>query len=185
MPNLYDIPLTNLQGQPMTLSTFKGKVLLVVNVASKCGFTPQYTGLEALYQQYKDRGFAILGFPANDFAGQEPGTDAEIASFCSRDYPVSFPMFSKIVVAGPEKHPLYAELTTAEPTRIAHNNELQTHLSEYAAEHGFPAPNALPEVLWNFEKFVIDREGKVIARFNPDVRPDDPQLLATLEAALG
>lgn len=185
MANPLDIPLQTIQGQPAHLSDYRGKVLLVVNVASKCGFTPQYTALEQLYQQNKDRGLAVLGFPANDFAGQEPGTDAEIAQFCSTEYPVSFPLFSKIEVTGAHKHPLFAELIAEQPTRTANNDELRTHLAEYAAENGFPPPNALPEVLWNFEKFVVDREGNVIGRFNSDITPDDPKLRATLEQALG
>lgn len=182
--SLLDTPLETIAGRPTSLSDYRGKVLLVVNVASKCGFTPQYTGLEALYKGFKDRGLVVLGFPANDFAGQEPGTNAEIAQFCSTEYPVSFPLFAKTTVTGPDKSPLYAQLIQAQPQRIANNDELHTHLSEYAAEHGFPAPNALPELLWNFEKFLIDRDGQVIARFNPDITPDDPKLIEAIEAAL-
>ena len=184
MANLLSLPITTLQGQPQTLSTYAGKVLLIVNVASKCGFTPQYTGLEKLYSQFKDRGFEILGFPANDFGNQEPGTDQEIATFCSTEYPVSFPLFSKITVTGPEKNPLYAELIQQQPERLAHNDELRQHLAEYASANNFPGPNQLPEVLWNFEKFLVDRSGNVIARFNSDITPDDPQLVEAIEAAL-
>ncbi len=185
MPNsLYEVPLQTIAGQPTTLSDYQGNVLLLVNVASKCGFTPQYTGLESLYQRFKDRGLVVLGFPANDFAGQEPGTNAEIAQFCSVEYPVTFPLFAKTTVTGPDKNPLYAQLITAQPQRITNNDELHTHLSEYAAEHNFPAPNALPELLWNFEKFLVNREGQTIARFNPDITPDDPKLIETIEAAL-
>jgi len=184
MNSLFDAPVAALGGKPASLSDHKGKVLLFVNVASKCGFTPQYTGLETLYKRFKDRGFEVLGFPANDFANQEPGTDQEIATFCSTEYPVSFPLFSKITVTGPEKHPLYARLTAEEPQRFANNDDLHTHLSEYAAEHGFPPPNALPEVLWNFEKFLVDRNGNVVGRFNSDVAPDDPTLVAAIESAL-
>lgn len=151
MQNLYAIPLQTLAGEPAQLEQYKGKVLLIVNVASKCGFTPQYTALESLYQTQKERGLVVLGFPANDFGMQEPGTDAEIAQFCSLEYPVSFPLFSKIDVTGTGKHPLYAALTEAQPTRQATSDELHTHLSEFAAAHGFPPPNELPEVLWNFE----------------------------------
>lgn len=182
--SLYDIPLETIEGQPTTLSTYQGKVLLVVNVASKCGFTPQYTGLETLYRQYNAKGFEILGFPANDFAGQEPGSNAEIAQFCSTEYPVSFPLFSKVSVTGPQKHPLYAELISSRPERTRNNDELLTHLSEYAAEHGFPAPNQLPELLWNFEKFLIDRNGNVVGRFNSDIAPEDPKLTQAIEAVL-
>jgi glutathione peroxidase len=182
--SLLSIPVQTIDGQDTSLSNLAGKVFLVVNVASKCGFTLQYTGLEQLYQQFKDRGLVILGFPANDFGAQEPGTNAEIAQFCSVDYPVSFPLFSKITVTGPEKHPLYAELTSAQPDRISKNDELISHLSEYAAGHGFPPPNKLPEVLWNFEKFLVDRDGNIIARFNPDIEPNDPLLIQAIEAAL-
>jgi glutathione peroxidase len=182
--SLLQTPVNTIDGQQTSLSGYQGKVLLVVNVASRCGFTPQYTGLEKLYEQFKDKGFVILGFPANDFGAQEPGTNAEIAQFCSVDYPVSFPLFSKITVTGAEKHPLYAQLTTLQPQRISKNDELVTHLSEFAAEHGFAPPNQLPEVLWNFEKFLIDRNGEVIARFNPDIEPNDPALISAIEAAL-
>ncbi len=184
MSTLFDIPLQTLQGEPATLSTYRGHVLLLVNVASKCGLTPQYTALEALYQRFKDRGLLVLGFPANDFAGQEPGTNQEIATFCSTEYPVTFPLFAKIPVTGPKKHPLYAALTAAQPQRLANNDDLHTHLAEYAAANGFPPPNELPELLWNFEKFVVNRNGEVIARFNPDVTPDDPKLLEAIEGAL-
>src|ERR1700722_14614596 len=115
MSTLATIPVTTIAGSPATLADYSGKALLIVNVASKCGLTPQYTALESLYQQYKDLGLVILGFPANDFAGQEPGTNEEIASFCSLEYPVTFPLFSKISVVGPDKHPLYKELTAAHP----------------------------------------------------------------------
>ncbi len=184
MANLYEIPLETLGGEPATLHRYQGQVLLLVNVASKCGFTPQYTGLEALYKQFGDRGLVVLGFPANDFAGQEPGSNAEIATFCSTEYPVSFPLFAKIAVTGPNKHPLYNELIAEKPQRIRNNDELHTHLSEYAAEHGFPPPNQLPELLWNFEKFLVGRHGEVVARFNPDIAPDDPKLIEAIEAAL-
>lgn len=184
MATLPQIPLTTLDGKPTTLAHFSGKVLLLVNVASRCGLTPQYTQLEALYQRFRSQGFAVLGFPANDFAGQEPGTNEEIARFCSTEYPVSFPMFSKITVTGPGKHPLYAELVAAQPERIATDDGLRTHLAEYAEAHGLPAPNALPELLWNFEKFLVDRRGAVIARFAPDLTPEDPRLVRAIEAAL-
>ena len=186
MPNhsLFEIQLTTLDGRPTSLDAFAGDVLLIVNVASKCGLTPQYTALEALYQRFKDRGFKVLGFPANDFAGQEPGTNEEIARFCSTEYPVTFPMFSKIVVTGPTKHPLYIELTSAQPERISNGDDLRTHLAEYAAEHGLPGPNDPPELLWNFEKFLLDRDGNVKARFAPDLTPDDPKLVHAIEQAL-
>ena len=184
MSTLSAVPITTLDGRPTTLSSFAGQVLLVVNVASRCGLTPQYTALEALYLRYKDRGFAILGFPANDFAGQEPGTDEEIATFCSTTYPVTFPMFSKIVATGDEKHPLYAALIAEQPKRQPFGGEIQQHLESYAAANGLPAPNAPPELLWNFEKFLIDREGRVLARYAPDVTPDHPVILEAIESAL-
>jgi glutathione peroxidase len=184
MSALFDTPLSTIGDQPTSLAQYAGNVLLVVNVASKCGLTPQYTALEALYQRFKERGFVILGFPANDFAGQEPGTNQEIARFCSTEYPVTFPLFSKIPVTGPGKHPLYAQLIQAQPRRIANGDDLRQHLAEYASEHNLPGPNELPELLWNFEKFLIDRQGNVIARFAPDLTPDDPKLVAAVESAL-
>jgi len=177
------IPLTTLSGTTTSLADYSGKVLLIVNVASRCGLTPQYTALETLYQTYKDRGFVILGFPANDFAGQEPGTNEEIATFCSRDYPVTFPLFEKITVVGPEKHPLYAALIAAAPDQVLHGG-LRENLTNYAASNGFPPPNQLPELLWNFEKFLIGKDGKVLARFAPDTPPDDPKIISALEQAL-
>jgi glutathione peroxidase len=183
MSDITSIPLTTITGSAATLADYSGNVLLIVNVASKCGLTPQYTALEALYQQYKDRGFVVLGFPANDFAGQEPGTDQEIAKFCSTDYPVTFPLFSKIAVTGPDKHPLYAGLTAAEPDHVVHG-PLRQKLADYAAKSGFPPPNPLPELLWNFEKFLVGRDGGVIARFAPDTPPNDPRILSAIEQAL-
>ena len=182
--SLREIPLQTLDDRTARLADYTGKVLLLVNVASKCGLTPQYTALEALYQRFKDAGFAVLGFPANDFAGQEPGSNAEIAKFCSTEYPVSFPLFSKISVTGPQKHPLYRELIASQPKRISNGDDLHEHLASYAAENGLPGPNELPELLWNFEKFLVSREGNVIARFAPDLTPDDPRLIAAIEAAL-
>ena len=183
MSTLATIPLTTISGSPATLADYAGHVLLIVNVASKCGLTPQYTALESLYQTYKDRGLVVLGFPANDFAGQEPGTDQEIAKFCSTDYPVTFPLFSKIPVTGPAKHPLYAALIAAAPEHIPHGL-WREKLTSYSAKNGFPPPSALPELLWNFEKFLVGRDGTVLARFAPDTPPDDPKIIAALEQAL-
>jgi len=183
MPKLTDIPLTTITGAPATLANYSGKVLLVVNVASKCGLTPQYTALEALYQQFKDRGFTVLSFPANDFAGQEPGTNEEIATFCSTEYPVTFPLFAKIPVTGPGKHPLYAALIEAKPEHVVFG-PWREGLTDYAAKNGFPPPNPLPELLWNFEKFLIGRDGTVLARFAPDMPPDDNRIIGVIEAAL-
>jgi glutathione peroxidase len=183
MSKLYEIPLTSISGAPASLADYAGDVLLIVNVASKCGLTPQYTALEALYQRYKDQGFVILGFPANDFAGQEPGSDAEIATFCSTEYPVTFPLFSKVAVTGADKHPLYAALIAAKPEHVVHG-PWREGLTEYAAKNGFPGPNPLPELLWNFEKFLVGRDGAVLARFAPDTPPDDPKITSAIEAAL-
>lgn len=184
MASLYEIPLTTLSDQPTTLASHRGQVLLIVNVASKCGFTPQYTGLESLYQRYKDRGVAVLGFPANDFASQEPGTNQEIASFCSIDYPVSFPIFAKLTATGPGKHPLYRELIAEHPNRDTNDDALREDLAGYLKSQNLPGPTNPPELLWNFEKFLIGRDGKVLARFASDVAPDDPRLLAAIDQAI-
>jgi glutathione peroxidase len=155
-------PLTGtvkkIDGKDVDLSAYKGKVVLIVNVASRCGYTGQYAGLEKLYTTYKDKGFVVLGFPANEFGGQEPGTDAEIATFCSSKYGVTFDMFSKIVVKGAGKAPLYKTLTESVDPK--------------------------GEVGWNFEKFLLGRDGAVIGRFKTRVSPDDPALIAAIEAAL-
>ena len=184
MASLYEIPLTTLSDQPISLAPHRGQVLLIVNVASKCGFTPQYTGLESLYQRYKDRGLVILGFPANDFAGQEPGSNQEIATFCSLDYPVTFPIFGKITVTGPNKHPLYRELIAERPDREFDDDALRADLAGFLKSQNLPGPNDPPELLWNFEKFLIGRDGNVIARFASDVAPDDPRLTSAIEQAL-
>lgn len=175
---LYAIPLKTLSGQATDLGQYRGQVLLIVNVASKCGLTPQYAGLETLFATYRSRGLQVLGFPCNDFAGQEPGSDAEIAGFCTSVYGVRFPMFSKIAVTGPEKHPLYAALIAAQP-ETEHRAGMETMLKG----HGI-TPTAAPEVLWNFEKFLVGRDGQVLRRFAPDTQPDAPELVAAIEAAL-
>lgn len=177
---IQDIPLKTISGGESSLAKYAGKVLLVVNVASKCGLTPQYEGLEALYERYKDRGFAVLGFPANDFGAQEPGTDEEIVEFCQSNYLIGFPMFSKISVAGDEKHPLYRELTAAAPPTQGDPEAFRERLRG----HGM-TPNPDPEVLWNFEKFLIARDGTIAARFAPTTAPDDPALVEAIEAELG
>ena len=155
-------------------------MLLVVNVASKCGLTPQYKGLEQLYETYAGRGFKVLGFPANDFGAQEPGSDEEIAEFCSSRFSVSFPMFSKISVVGAEQHPLYAALTSAAPRAEGDPDAFRSRLAGFGM-----TPNQDPDVLWNFEKFLVGRDGSVITRFAPTVAPDDPALLGAIERALG
>jgi glutathione peroxidase len=180
MASVYDVPVHTLSGAESSLAQFKGKVVLIVNVASKCGLTPQYEGLEKLYKQYKDRGFVIAGFPSNDFAGQEPGSAAEIESFCTLNYGVDFPMFEKIPVVGPQKHPLYAALISARPEATATGDApFADNLRKYGIN-----PNPAPEVLWNFEKFLLSRDGEVVARFAPDTKPDDPQLVKAIEAEL-
>lgn len=174
---LTDIPLKTIEGESTTLAAYAGKVLLVVNVASKCGLTPQYQGLEALYREKRGAGFEVLGFPANDFAGQEPGSDADIQQFCSLSYDVSFPLFSKIAVTGEAMHPLYVALTTAQPEATG-EGPMREKLRAYGT------PNPAPGVLWNFEKFLIDRHGHVVGRFAPDMRADDPRIRAAVEAVL-
>lgn len=173
-----DLPIKSINGENTSLKAYQGKVLLIVNVASKCGFTPQYEGLEALYEKYHDQGLEVLGFPANDFAGQEPGSDAEIQQFCSLTYSVKFPMFSKIVVTGPDKHPLYAGLTQAMP-----ETEGRDDVVTMLKGHGITATPA-PEVVWNFEKFLIGRDGKVLRRFAPGFAPDDATLVSAIEEVL-
>ena len=175
---LTDIPLKTIEGADATLADHAGKVLLVVNTASKCGLTPQYAGLEALYREKRDAGFEVLGFPANDFAGQEPGSEDEIQQFCSLTYDVSFPMFSKIAVTGDAIHPLYQALTTAQPEATG-EGPMREKLRGYGM-----TPNPAPGVLWNFEKFLINRHGQVVDRFSPDVPADDARLRAAGEAAL-
>jgi len=179
MTALTDISVNTITGQPSSLSDHAGKVLLVVNVASKCGLTPQYDGLEKLQADYGARGFSVMGFPANDFGAQEPGSNEEIAEFCRTSFSVSFPMHEKIVVTGPDKHPLYAALTQAAPEQQGDAEGFRERLRGYGM-----TPNAAPEVLWNFEKFVVGKDGKVAARFAPTTAPDDAALVATIEAEL-
>lgn len=175
---IYDIPVNRIDGQPDSLAPYRGQVLLVVNVASKCGLTPQYDALQKLHDEYRMQGFNVLGFPANDFRGQEPGTDAEIQAFCTGTYGVAFPMFSKIAVTGDNKHPLYRFLTDAMP-QVPGRDAMEARLRNHNIE-----PSAAPEVLWNFEKFLIGRDGRVVARFSPDTPPDAPEIKRAIEAAL-
>jgi glutathione peroxidase len=157
-PPYFSIPFQTITGEPKTLSDFHGQVLLLVNVASECGYTYQYEGLEKLYETYKDRGLVVIGFPANNFGAQEPGTNAEIATFCKTKYSVTFPMMSKISVKGDDIHPLYAYLRTQ--------------------------PDSTFDLSWNFNKFLIDRHGKVVARFNQKVKPEDSALVSPIEQLL-
>jgi glutathione peroxidase len=177
---ILDIPVRKINGADTTLGEFKGKVLLVVNVASKCGLTPQYEGLEKIYEQYKGQGLVVAGFPANDFKSQEPGTEEEIQAFCSTNYGVTFPMFSKITVVGPAKHPLYAALIAAKPTAVDLSEvTFRVKMKGYGIE-----TNPEPELIWNFEKFLVSRSGEVVQRFVPDTQPDAPALIAAIEAEL-
>jgi glutathione peroxidase len=179
MTDLTAIPLTRIDGASDSLANHQGKVLLVVNVASKCGLTPQYEGLEKLYGKKKDDGFEVLGFPANDFGAQEPGTHDEIVEFCTANYGVTFPLFAKADVTGPAKQPLYAALTAAMPAKQGPAGEFRERLKGYGM-----TPTEDPEVLWNFEKFLIGKDGQVAARFAPGTEPTDPELLGAIEAEL-
>ncbi|MBM3730786.1 MAG: glutathione peroxidase [Actinobacteria bacterium] len=180
MSNIQNIPVKTIDGKPSSLKDFAGTVLLVVNVASKCGLTPQYEALEKIYGDKKDKGFAVLGFPANNFGAQEPGTNAEIAEFCSRTYSVNFPMFEKISVVGDDQHPLYKELTNAAPRAQGDPDAFRDRLKGFGM-----TPNQDPDVLWNFEKFLIGKNGEVVARFAPTVTPDDPAIITAIDAELG
>ena len=175
---IQSIPLTTLDGAADTLGGHAGKVLLVVNVASKCGLTPQYEGLEKLYREKKAAGLEVLGFPANNFNGQEPGSEDEIRQFCSLTYDVTFPMFAKISVAGADVHPLYQALIAAQPAASG-EGPMREKLVGFNIE-----PNPQPGVLWNFEKFLIGRDGQVIGRFAPDISADDAGLRTAIDAAL-
>ena len=178
--SLEAIPVRTVDGQPAALADYSGKVRLVVNVASKCGLTPQYEGLEALYRRFHERGFEILGFPANEFGAQEPGTEAEIKEFCSTKYDVTFPLFSKIVVKGEGQHPLYAALIAAQPSALAlPGTDFRAKLVAYGVDVGAPQ-----DITWNFEKFLVDRRGEVVARFAPDVTPDAELLVSAIEREL-
>ena len=159
-PSVYDFTLPSIDGEKTSLAEYRGKVILMVNVASRCGYTPQYTGLQARYEKYKDKGFVILGFPANNFGAQEPGTNAEIKSFCSLKYSVTFPMFSKLSVKGDDTTPLYQYLTKDANPAVA------------------------GEIKWNFTKFLVDRNGKVVQRFEPAVTPESAEMTAAIEKLL-
>ena len=172
------IPLTRIDGETDALANHAGKVLLIVNVASKCGLTPQYEGLEALYRAKQSEGLEILAFPANNFNGQEPGADDEIATFCKTSYDVTFPLYSKISVKGDDIHPLYAGLTATKPETIG-DGPMRDRLKGYGIATGGPG-----EVVWNFEKFLIGRDGQVISRFAPDIDAADPRLVSAVDKAL-
>ena len=161
MTNVHEIPLHTLSGEPTTLAPLRGKAVLIVNVASKCGLTPQYTGLERLQERFAGSGFSVVGFPCNQFGGQEPGTAEEIQTFCSTTYGVTFPMMAKVDVNGPDRHPLYTELVAAQD-----------------------AEGNAGDVQWNFEKFLLDPAGKVVGRFRPATTPEDEALVTAIEAVL-
>jgi len=157
--SISDIPLKDIDGKETSLKPYQGKVVLIVNVASRCGYTPQYKGLEAVYEKYKDKGLVVLGFPCNQFGGQEPGTSEQIKEFCSSKYNVTFPLFSKIEVNGPNRHPLYVALA--------------------GKDSPFPG-----DIKWNFSKFLIGRDGKILNRFEPGTTPESPELTAAIDSAL-
>jgi glutathione peroxidase len=177
---IYEIPVKTIDGQETNLGEYKDKVLLVVNVASKCGLTPQYEGLEKLYEKYQGKGLEILGFPANNFMGQEPGTEEEIKEFCNTNYNVRFPLFSKISVKGDDQHQLYHYLTETKPDTDVNDGGLEENLKGYGSTRSKPN-----EVLWNFEKFLIGKDGQIAARFAPDVTPTDERLVEKVEEELG
>lgn len=178
MTEIQHVPFKRMDGTTATLGDYAGKVLLVVNTASKCGLTPQYEALEALYRANKDAGLEILGFPANNFKEQEPGTDADIASFCQLTYDVTFPVFSKISVKGEDTHPLYRQLTIAHPDKVGAEDFLKR-----MTDNGL-GPDKPEDVLWNFEKFLVSRKGEVIGRYSPNMKPDDAVIAADIEKAL-
>lgn len=178
--SIYDIPVEKISGEAASLKEYKGKVLLIVNVASKCGLTPQYEALEKLYESFRGQGLVIAGFPANDFKAQEPGTNEEIQTFCTTNYGVKFPLYSKIKVTGEEKHPLYSTLIAAQPKAVTVN---EPTWREKLTGWGVPTLPE-PELLWNFEKFVVSRDGEVVKRFAPDTAPDAPELVQTIESEL-
>lgn len=177
---LYDTNLVTLDGENTTLAHWQGNVLLVVNVASKCGLTPQYEQLEALQKTYQAQGFSVLGFPCNAFLGQEPGSEDEIKTFCSTTYGVTFPMFSKIEVNGPGRHPLYSQLVAAKPEAVA--PEESGFLARMTSKGR--APKETGDILWNFEKFLISRDGTVLERFSPDMEPDNAIVTERIQKAL-
>ncbi|KGT91544.1 glutathione peroxidase [Erwinia typographi] len=177
---IFDTKLEMLNGEQTSLAQWQGDVLLVVNVASKCGLTPQYEQLEALQKAQQDNGFSVLGFPCNAFLGQEPGSAEEIQTFCSTTYGVTFPMFSKIEVNGPDRHPLYVQLVAAQPeATVPENSGFLERMSSKGR-----APKEPGDILWNFEKFLIGRDGTVLQRFSPDMEPSDPAITSAIQQAL-
>ena len=178
--DIYGISAKRIDGSEAKIGDYKGEVLLIVNVASKCGLTPQYAELEKVYETYHGKGFEVLGFPANEFAGQEPGSNPEIKQFCETKFGVKFPMFEKIVVRGEGQHPLYQHLIGAQPK--AQGKE-DSALRKTLDKHGL-GPKTETEIAWNFEKFIVNRKGEVVARFAPDITPTDPMVTGAIEAQL-
>ncbi len=178
MEKLTEIPVRK-NGKDTNLGEFKGKVMLVVNVASKCGLTPQYERLEKLYEEYKGKGFVIAGFPANEFAAQEPGTNAEIQEFCQMNFGINFPIFEKIVVKGEAQHPLYKFLTKAAPKAFKKSDDFANKLKGHGLLSGGSS-----EIMWNFEKFLVNKNGEVVGRFAPDIEPNDPVIIEAIEKEL-
>ncbi len=176
---IYEIPVKTIDGTETNLGDYKDKVLLVVNVASKCGLTPQYEGLQKLYDEYQGKGLEVLGFPANNFMGQEPGTEDEIKDFCDTNYNVKFPLFSKISVKGDDQHQLYHYLTETKPDTDVNDGGFEEKLAGYGSKRSQSS-----EVLWNFEKFLIGKNGEIAARFAPDVTAEDERLVAKVEEEL-
>ncbi|SFC40149.1 glutathione peroxidase [Massilia yuzhufengensis] len=178
---IVDIPFRLMDGSEATLAAYAGKVVLVVNVASQCGLTPQYEGLERMFAARRGDGLVVLGFPANDFGGQEPGNNESIAQFCETTFGVDFPLGQKIAVTGPARHPLYGALTRLQPQAIdPADGAMRARLAGYGYQQAAPS-----DVLWNFEKFLIGRDGRVVARFSPDLAPDHPVLVEAVERELG
>lgn len=178
---IYEIPVDRIDGSSAALGEHEGSVLLIVNVASKCGLTPQYEALEKVHETYSDRGFSVLGFPANNFGGQEPGTNQEIQEFCKTKFGVRFPVYSKISVTGSDRHPLYDALISAQPDRV----ENQPSQLRQVLDKNNLGPKSDEDIMWNFEKFLVGRDGKVLARFAPDITPDDPRVAEAIDRALG
>jgi len=177
---LYDVPVNRADGTSTTLTDYKGSVLLIVNVASECGLTPQYSALEAVYEKYRERGLVVVGFPCNDFGGQEPGTAEEIKTFCTGKFGVQFPVLEKVTVKHDQRHPLYKALIDAQPKATAKaGSDFQAELEGY----GFKTERD-SDILWNFEKFLVGRDGKVVARFSPDTPPDDAIIVDAIEKEL-
>jgi glutathione peroxidase len=179
MNSIYDFEVKKIDGTSYKLAEYKGKVLLIVNTASKCGLTPQYDGLEKIYETYKDKGLVVLGFPANQFLGQEPGTNAEIAEFCRTNFGIKFPMHEKVVVKGKGQHPLYAYLTSEHPKATQKPNG--TLLERLLAKNLLGEDH---DIKWNFEKFLIGKDGTIVERFSPELDPQDPLIIKAIEKAL-